>query len=252
MTKLADLAQFLDRELDSPAQADFCPNGVQVEGKATVSKVVCGVTACMELFQAAADKGADLVVVHHGLFWKGWEPRIQGVMGARIRFLLEHGISLIGYHLPLDRHPKHGNNAQLAERLGVDEWEGIAPYAGRPVGLVGDLGQPLTAADFEKRLEEVFEDVPLRFAFGPEVIQRVGVLTGKGDHDFQAAIDAGADAYVTGEAGVSTRELAREAGVHFFAPGHHATERFGVMALGRLLHQTYGLEWEYVDVENPV
>ncbi len=252
MARLDEVVGALDRELEAAPQADFCPNGLQVEGRGEVTRVVVGVTACLELFEAARVRRAELVVVHHGIFWNGWEPRIKGAMRRRLVALLDAGISLAAYHLPLDRHPVLGNNAQIADRLGLSDRTGIAPYRGVPVGMIGNLAEPVPAHRFEARVAEVFGTAPRVFPFGPETVRRVAVLSGKGDHDLPAAIDAGADAYLTGEAGVSTRETAREAGIHYLAAGHHATERFGVMALGKFLEERFGLPWDFVEVENPV
>lgn len=252
MASRDEIVAFLDQHLEAPGQADFCPNGVQVEGAAEVTKVVTGVTACMELFEAARDRGAQMVLVHHGMFWSGWEPRVKGWMKARIRFLIDHDISLVGYHLPLDRHAEDGNNAQVADRLHLRARRGFAPYKGVPVGMVGELPEPVSAEAFGKTVGEIFGREPLAFPYGPPAISTVAVLTGKGDHDIEGAHLAGADAYITGEAGVSTREHAREAGIHFYAAGHHATERWGVQALGDRLAGKFGLAHEYVDITNPV
>lgn len=252
MVALAELVAHLDQLLDTPRQGDFCPNGLQVEGSKEVRRLVTGVTASRELFEKAQDLGADAILVHHGIFWKGWEPRISGLMKGRVGFLLEHGISLISYHLPLDRHPELGNNAQILKRLELEPIGGFAPYQGQPVGSLGTLARPLEAEAFFKKIGEVFQTVPLRFAFGPESIERVAVLSGKGDHDFEKAAAAGADLFLTGEAGVSTRDLARELGVHYVAAGHHATERFGVQAVGAHLAETFDLEHSYLEVPNPV
>lgn len=251
MAALAEVMRYLDEALDAPRQADFCPNGLQVEGRAEVTRVLLGVTICRELIEAARAGGYDLILVHHGLFWNGWEPRITGVMRARIAGLVEGGISLGAFHLPLDRHPVLGNNAQIADRLGLSARRGIAPYRGDPVGLAGDLPAPMPADELEARLGTLFGGLRASFKFGGPAVRTVGVLSGKGDHDFKAAIAAGCDAYLTGEAGVSTREEAREAGVHYFAAGHHATERFGVQALGPLLEARFGLPFRFHEVENP-
>lgn len=252
MASLTDLIAHLDAFLEAPQQPDFCPNGLQVQGAPEVSRVVTGVTACRELIEAAVERQAHMVLVHHGLFWSGWEPRIQGIMRSRIRLLLDHDISLVAYHLPLDRHLVVGNNACIARALGVTPTGGFAAYKGNPVGMVGELAEPMERQAFGDRVASVYGSSCLRFEYGPETIRRVAILSGKGDHDIQGAMDAGADAYLTGEAGVSTREHAREGGISFYAAGHHATERGGVQALGDYLAETQGLEVEYVEVENPV
>jgi dinuclear metal center YbgI/SA1388 family protein len=252
VARLTEGMGYLDEYLDAPRQADFGPNGLQVEGRPEVTKVLLGVTVCRELIEAAAAGGYDLVLVHHGLFWSGWEPRITGVMKSRVAALLGGGISLAAFHLPLDRHPVVGNNAQIADRLGLTGRRGIAPYRGEAVGLAGDLPAPMPAAELEARLTSLFGPLRTSFRFGPEAVRTIGVLSGKGDHDLKHAIASGCDAYLTGEAGVSTREEAREAGVHDFAAGHHATERFGVQALGPLLEARFGLPFRFHEVENPV
>jgi dinuclear metal center YbgI/SA1388 family protein len=252
VVKLCDLVSYLGEFLEVERQPDFCPNGMQVEGVSEVHRIVTGVTACQALFDVALEREAQVVLVHHGLFWNGWEPRIQGMMRSRLFFLLRHGISLLAYHLPLDRHPKVGNNACLARSLGVTPDGGFAAFKGLPVGLVGNLAQPLSRQAFGDRVAAIYGDQCLRFEYGPEIISRVALLSGKGDHDIDGAMAAGADAYLTGEAGVSTLEHAREGKISFYAAGHHSTERGGVQILGEHLVSQFALDVNFVEVENPV
>ncbi len=252
MATLQAIVKFLDEHLSSASQPDFCPNGIQVEGAAEISKIVLGVTACQELSEAAKERGAEMILVHHGIFWGSAPARIQGIMKRRIGYLLKHDISLVGYHLPLDRHPQDGNNAQIADRFGLIRRRGFAPFKGNPVGLVGELPQPMGREAFGEKVQEVFGSSILSFPYGPDTVKTVALMSGKGDHDLEGAIEAGADVYLTGEAGVSTREHARECEIGFYAVGHHASERWGVQTLGKTLKENFGVEVEYVDVENPV
>lgn len=247
-----DLVAYLDELLDSPRQPDFGPNGLQVEGRSEVRKVVTAVSACREVFARAAAAGADAVLVHHGLFWNGMPYVLTGVQHGRVAALIENGLSLLAYHLPLDRHPELGNNALAARAFGLVEIAPFAPYEGEPIGFAGRFPEPIAAAELVARCERVYGQPPLAFAAGPDPVRSLGIVSGGAQKELWEAVAAGLDAYVTGEASEWVMNVAREAGVHYLAAGHYATERLGVRALGEHLAERFGIEAEFVDVPNPV
>lgn len=251
--RLTELVSYTDRLLEVDRFSDYCPNGLQVEGRPEVRTLVGGVTACQALLEAAAARGADAVLVHHGYFWKGEDPRIVGMKRRRIATLLRHDISLIAYHLPLDAHPELGNNAQLARVLGLTI-TGTAGGNPRAPGLVmlGMLAQPLSGAAFASSLAVRLNRPPLYIAAGDAPIQRLAWCTGGAQSFIEIALNAGVDAFLTGEASEQTVHFARENGLHFFAAGHHATERYGVPALGAYLATQCQLDFTFVDIDNPV
>ena len=245
----AELAAYLDDLLEARRFADYCPNGLQVEGAAVVRRVVCGVTASLALVRAAAREGAQALLVHHGWFWRGEDPRVRGPRRERLAELLAHDLNLFAYHLPLDVHPVLGNNVQLARRMGWPEGEAF----GRD-GLLrlAELPGPTTADALEAALQGRLAHAPLLVGDRDRPIRRIAWCTGAAQDELQAAIDAGADAFVSGEISERTTHLAREAGVLYAAAGHHATERFGVQALGADLAARFGIECVFVDDPNPV
>lgn len=248
---LHTLVAELDRHLDAARISDYCPNGLQVEGRGEVRRIVSGVTASQALLDAAVDLGADLVLVHHGYFWKSENPCITGMKQRRLKTLLNHDISLVAYHLPLDMHPELGNNVQLARRLGLSVDGPLEPGNPRSVGLLGSLAEPLAPAEFAARVAAALDREPLLVDAG-RPIQRVGWCTGAAQGYIEQAIAAGLDAYLSGEVSESTVHSARENGVSFLAAGHHATERYGVQALGEWIAARFGIEHHFVDCDNPV
>jgi len=226
---------------------DYCPNGLQVEGTDTVNRIVTGVTASGALLDAAIEAEADMVLVHHGYFWKGEDQAIRGMKRERIRRLLDHDINLVAYHLPLDDHPEYGNNRQLADLLDIRNPQPLA-------GLVwaGDLDSPLTPLQLEERIAKALNRPPLYVGSGVEKISRVGWCTGAAQGFIDTALEAGLDAYISGEISEPTTHTARECGIHYYAAGHHATERYGVQALGRALESVFGVEHRFIDCDNPV
>lgn len=249
---LAVLVAYLDEFLEARAGADFGPNGLQVEGRATVRKVVTGVSAGAALFARARAAGADAVLVHHGLFWDGLPVTLTGYRYKRVAELIHSGISLIAYHLPLDRHPELGNNALAAKAFGL---EGVAPFGehgGLPIGCKGRLSAPLSAAGLVDMCRRVFGQEPISFLGGREAVSTVGLISGGGQREIYEAIDAGLDAYVTGEASEWVMNVAHDAGIHYLAAGHYATERLGIRALGEHVARRFGIEVEFVDLPNPV
>lgn len=244
-----DLVAYLDEFLAAAAFRDYCPNGLQVEGCEHVNVIVTGVTASADLVEAAARAGADAVLVHHGYFWKGEDPRITGLRRRRIAALLAHDINLIAYHLPLDAHPEVGNNAALARRLGIAV-EGR--FGEQDIGAYGVLAQPLTLAEFASRVGACLERPPLTLGAADRPVQRVAWCTGAAQGYFEQAAALGVDVYLSGEVSEQTFHFARESGIAYVAAGHHATERYGVQALGEHLAARYGLTHRYIELANPV
>ncbi len=251
MVTIYALAAYLDDYLASAEFQDYAPNGLQIEGRAQVRRIVSGVSACGALIDAAIDRGADALLVHHGYFWKSEPLPIVGMKRRRIGRLLEHDISLLAYHLPLDAHSEYGNNAQLARVLDL---EVDGPFgAGRmPIGLHGRLRQPLAGVDFARFIAARLGREPLHIPGTADPIRTVAWCTGAAQGYIDAAVAAGVDAYLSGEISEPTVHVARETGVHYFACGHHATERYGVQALGEHLARTFDIDHEFVDIDNPV
>jgi dinuclear metal center YbgI/SA1388 family protein len=246
------LIAFLDELLDAGRGRDFGPNGLQVEGRDSIRKIVTGVSACQELFERAADAGADAVLVHHGILWEFGPQRLVGFHYRRIATLVRAGMSLIAYHLPLDRHPELGNNALACARLGLEQLEPFGLYEGLPVGFRGRFPALIPAADLLRRCAETFGQAPIYLGRGPERVATVGVISGGAQRELYQAIDAGLDAYVTGEAAEWVMNVAREAGIHYLACGHYATETLGIRALGERAARELGLEAEFIDVPNAI
>ncbi len=249
---LDELADYLDRLLSAGEGQDVCPNGIQVEGRQRVRKVITGVSACRELFETARERDADAILVHHGIFWRGDPPVLRGVQYRRVSELVHGELSLLAYHLPLDRHPELGNNALAARALGLGELAPFGTLDGDAWGFRGRFDEPVPMAELTARCRELFGSEPLVFAHGPDLVTTVGVVSGGAQRVLPEAIDAGLDVFLTGEVSEWVMNLAREAGIHFIAAGHYATERLGVQALGEHLAERFGLEVEFVDIPNPV
>ncbi|WP_318654051.1 Nif3-like dinuclear metal center hexameric protein [Endozoicomonas euniceicola] len=245
------LMERLDDELQPGLFRDYCPNGLQVEGKRDINRIVTGVTACQALIDKAIELQADAVFVHHGYFWKGEDATITGMKRRRVEALLRHNISLIAYHLPLDGHPTMGNNAQLATLM---QWstEGGMDSAPRPVGNWGTVRKTQTAKALSEQLQQQLGREPLVIEGGSHDIKTVAWCTGGAQKMIEQAHALGVDAYVSGEISESTVHFARENGIHYFSAGHHATERYGVQAVGAWLEQEYDIEHLFVDIASPV
>ncbi len=245
----ADLSACFEEILGASRFDDYCPNGLQVEGTRPIRRLASGVTASLALIRAAIDDGADALLVHHGWFWRGEDPCVTGARRARMEAVLRHGLHLFAYHLPLDLHPEFGNNAQLAARMG---WR-VDGYAGER-GLVAwhDLARPASAQGLGRSLARRLGRKPLAVGALARPIRRVAWCTGAAQDLLGAAIEAGADAFVSGEIAERTTHLAREAGVVYFAAGHHATERDGVRALGEHVARRFGIAHRFIDDDNPV
>lgn len=247
-----ELIRYLDEYLDAARGSDYGPNGLQVEGRREIRRLVTGVSACQELFDRAAAAGADAVLVHHGIFWTGMPYTLTGIRHRRVATLIRHELNLIAYHLPLDRHPEIGNNALAARDFGLVEVTPFGVHEGLPIGFSGRFPEPLPAAELAARCQAVYGQAPLVFAHGPDLVKSLGIVSGGAQKELYQAIDADLDAYLTGEVSEWVMNVAREAGIHYFAAGHYATERLGVRALGEHLAERFGLTAEFIDVPNPV
>ncbi|MCL6268876.1 Nif3-like dinuclear metal center hexameric protein [Sansalvadorimonas sp. 2012CJ34-2] len=250
--KLKELIEILGNELQPEQFRDYCPNGLQVEGKPDVLKIATGVTACEALIDKAISWGADALLVHHGYFWKSENAQIVGMKKRRLQKLLANDLSLLVYHLPLDAHPTMGNNATLASMLNICETGPLDPLESRPIGNIGELDTPETLEDFGKRVGGVLGREPLLISGGDHPIKTIGWCTGGAQGYIDKALAAGVDAFISGEISESTVHTAREEGIHYIAAGHHATERGGVMAFGEWLEKEHGLEHQFFDIGNPV
>lgn len=250
--QLGELRDHLDGLLDAARLKDYCPNGLQVEGRAQVGRVLCGVSASQALVDLAVSGAYDALLVHHGYFWRGEDGRITGLRKRRLQALLANDISLFAYHLPLDVHPELGNNAQFGQLMG---WHGAACFGEQDLGW---LGRPAAADDVETAeqircaLAARLGREPLLVGDGARAVRKVAWCTGAAQGLFESAILAGADLYVSGEISEQTVHLARESGVPYIAAGHHASERYGVRALARYLREVCALEADFVDLDNPV
>ena len=249
MASLKTMLEYCDQRLDVGAFDDYCPNGLQVEGRGEVQCLVTGVTASLALVQAAVEAGADALLVHHGYFWKNEPAPIVGMKGERIRLLLQHQVNLLAYHLPLDAHPELGNNVKLGELIGCVS---AGPVANDGLLWGGELQGPVTASELADRLRHGLDREPLLVPGGERPIRRLAWCTGGAQGMIEQAADLGFDAYITGEVSESTVHVARERGVHFYAAGHHATERYGVQALGEELAARFDLQHEFIEIHNPV
>jgi dinuclear metal center YbgI/SA1388 family protein len=247
-----ELIAFLDELLDSPSFDDYGPNGLQVAGREEVRRVATGVSASRELFERAADDGADMVVCHHGLFWGSAPTTIDARMKGRLVPLFDADMSLAAYHLPLDAHPEVGNNALICGELGLRRGEPFGEARGRPIGFVAHTDEPVALEALAERCCSVFERDPLVFPGDGRAVQRVGVVSGGGGSSMQDAIRLGLDAFLTGEPEEPAMADARESGVAFLACGHYATETFGVRRLGALLAERFGVEHGFLEIANPV
>ncbi|EDL52012.1 hypothetical protein VSAK1_08918 [Vibrio mediterranei AK1] len=247
------LEAVLNEKLSPQLIKDYCPNGLQVEGASEIKKVVTGVTASQALIDYAVSVNADALLVHHGYFWKGESEAIRGMKGKRIRTLIKNDVNLYGYHLPLDIHPELGNNARLAELLDIEVIDGLEGHP-QSVAMFGKLAQPMTGEAFAQKIAQVLSREPLHIA--PEqaekIIETVGWCTGGGQDYIELAASKGLDAFISGEISERTTYTARELNIHYFAAGHHATERYGIKALGEWLASAHGLDVEFIDIDNPV
>lgn len=253
MIKLVELEKFVTTLLQPEEVKDYCPNGLQVEGKAEIKRLISGVTACQALIDQAVEQNADALLVHHGYFWQGENPCIRGMKRKRIATLIDHNISLLAYHLPLDIHPELGNNACLGRLLGIEK---VLPGDVKCLVWQGELEKPMTAEQFQLHLAQQLDHQStanvLHIAGEVDEIRSLAWCTGAAQSYIDQAAEMGVDAFLSGEVSEQTVHVARERGIHFFAAGHHATERYGVQAVGQHVAEALGIEHQFIDVANPV
>ena len=252
MIARGELVRYLDTLLDAATGRDYCPNGLQVEGAAEVRKIATGVSACVELFERARAEGADTVLVHHGIFWEGTPRSLVGMQYRRVAELLRGNLNLLAYHLPLDRHPELGNNVLGAKALGLYKVEPFGMYEGMAIGARGFLPEPISPEELVERCRKAYGREPLAFLGGPQEVRTVGLISGGAQREVYQAIDAGLDAYITGEVSEWVMNVARESKIHYLSAGHYATETLGIRALGEHAAARFGLEHVFIDVPNPV
>jgi dinuclear metal center YbgI/SA1388 family protein len=252
MVSRIDLIAYIDDLLKPEQFRDYCPNGLQVAGREQIHTVVSGVTASQALIDAAIEHNADMLLVHHGYFWRGEQPCVIGIKQQRLKSLLQQDINLVAYHLPLDAHSEFGNNTQLARLLGI-EIDGTIPGTGDPaLAQYGCLPQQLRLAELGALLRQTLQHEPLLIQGHDRVVQRIGWCTGAAQGYIEQAAAMGLDAFISGEISEQTVHLARELGINYIAAGHHATERGGVQALGQHLAHQFAIDHVFVDIDNPV
>jgi len=253
MAQLKSVVDYCNDLLRIHEFRDYCPNGLQIEGRDEIKTLVSGVTACQALIDAAIEKQADAILVHHGYFWKNETAVITGIKRRRIQALLENNISLIAYHLPLDAHERYGNNITLAQRLDMEIEGCLEQGAAKGLLWYGKLTDGISAADLSRRIESRLQRAPLHLAATSDRrIRRIGWCSGGAQHYIDEAAALGLDAYISGEVSEQTFHLAKELDIHYFAAGHHATESYGVQALASHLYEQFDLQGEFIDISNPV
>jgi dinuclear metal center YbgI/SA1388 family protein len=243
------LEAYLDRYLDVGRFRDYCPNGLQVEGRESVARLVSGVTASVQFLEAAIDARADAVLVHHGYFWRGEDARIIGPRRRRIALLIEHDLNLFAFHLPLDAHEEVGNNAALAREL---DFSVSGRFGEQDIGMHGGISEAVTLGELAEHVEKRLQRRPLVVGDVSRPVRRVAWCTGAAQGYVEDAARLGVDVYLTGEISEQTVHFARESGIGFISAGHHATERYGVQSLGAHLADRFALDHRFIDVDNPV
>jgi len=251
MTTLKDIAAYADRYLGITKFMDYCPNGLQVDSSRPIRRLISGVTACQALIDAAIANEGDALLVHHGYFWRSETPTLSGMKARRLGSLLKNDIGLLAYHLPLDAHDEVGNNVQLANRLEISLSGTFGYCGGVELARHGSV-QPCSADALATKVEQVLSRAPLLIAGGKSQIKTLGLCTGAAQDCIEEAARLGLDAYISGEISERTVHVAREEGIHYYAAGHHATERYGVQALGEHLAKHFQLTHQYIEIDNPV
>ena len=246
-----ELVNFTDEYLDSKAIQDISKNGLQIEGKTEIRRVAFGVSASLECMKKAAEGGADMLVVHHGLLW-GREMPFTGTLKKKLEFMFSHGMNLCAWHLPLDMHRECGNNAQLMKMLGAEIQSPFGRFHGLDAGYSGVFPVPVPIESIVETLKEKLASLPFCFSFGPKKIKTLAIVSGGASNMFEQAIGQDLDLYITGEPSEQSQELARETGSNFIAAGHYNTEKLGVQALAEILKDEFGIEAFFVDVPNPI
>lgn len=252
MAQLKEIIQWCDETLNTHEFKDYAPNGLQIEGRSDVQKILCAVTASQEAIEAAIAQNADILLVHHGYFWKGEPYPITGMRGKRIKSLIQHDISLVGYHLPLDSHPSLGNNAAIAECLALENLQALDPSERHPIGNIGFLKHAMSATEFRDFLTARLGFNTIHLPAEKNQIQKVGFCTGAAQDFIGKAAEQGCDAFISGEVSERTYYEAKELGVHYYACGHHATERYGVQRLAKAISEQFNIEYSYFELNNPI
>ncbi len=252
MATLNDIIQWCDQTLKSPEFKDYAPNGLQIEGKVEVKKILCAVTASQTAIDAAITYGADLLLVHHGYFWKGEAYPITGMRGKRIKALIQNEISLVGYHLPLDSHPTLGNNAAIADLLELVNLEPLDPTERHPIGNIGYLKQAMSPEAFKTYVSERLGFDAIHLPANKTSIYKIGFCTGGAQDYISKAANQDCDAYISGEVSERTFYEAQELDVHYYACGHHATEKYGVQRLAKAISEQFDVEYIYHELNNPI
>ncbi|MEM8844929.1 MAG: Nif3-like dinuclear metal center hexameric protein [Pseudomonadota bacterium] len=251
MAQLKEITSYTNKFLRISEFSDYCPNGLQLEGKSEVQNIALGVTASLAFIEQAIAWGADALIVHHGYFWKGERPEVVGMKKQRLAALLKADVSLLAYHLPLDAHPEVGNNTQLARRLGIMDLGPLQRGKHISIGNVGSLAQPTPFNDFVQTCEQSLARTSTFIDSGPDQVQRIALCTGGAQNMIDDAVAREADVFLTGEISEQTTHIARECGLNFISAGHHATERYGVQALGKHLAEKFNLKQDFIDIDNP-
>jgi dinuclear metal center YbgI/SA1388 family protein len=249
--KRDSLLKYLNELLEPHKFKDYCPNGLQVEGKQNINTIVCGVTASKALIDKAIELNADAIFVHHGYFWKNESYPIVGMKKTRIEALIKNDINLYAYHLPLDAHPTFGNNVQLAKKLSLEITGELNTNTIPSIGITAQLSKPTSPAEFTKHISNVLGKQTLHISNNKPTIQHIGICTGGAQGFISNAAEQGLDAYLSGEISENTTHTARECNIDYFAAGHHATERFGAKAIAEHLDHIYDIEAIFVDIDNP-
>ncbi|HQS57129.1 MAG: Nif3-like dinuclear metal center hexameric protein [Gallionellales bacterium 35-53-114] len=247
--QLCELNDYIGRLLETSRFRDYCPNGIQVEGRAEILRIASGVTASQRLLEAATAWGADAILVHHGYFWRNEDATVTGIKKRRLAHLLQHDVSLLAYHLPLDAHPVLGNNAQLAQRL---EFLAQGRFGEQDIAWYGELKQAKALGQLAENITHSLQRAPMVIGNPSRELRRIAWCSGAAQGYFEQAIALGVDAFLTGEISEQNVHLAQETGVAFIAAGHHATERYGVQALGEHLARQFKIEHCFFDMDNPV
>jgi dinuclear metal center YbgI/SA1388 family protein len=251
MAQLTSIVAFLDREMAGGEFNDSSHNGLQVENAGRVTKICCGVDASLPFFEAAAKVGGDLLICHHGISWGESLARIRGLSYKRVAFLVKHDIALYGCHLPLDAHPKYGNNAVICRLLGLRRLDPFGIHGGKAVGLTGSLQRPMSYQAFKRLVGRKISPDLETMDFGPRTVRTVAVVSGGAAGDVDEAGRRGIDVFLSGEPALSAYNLAQEHKVNAVFAGHYATERFGVCALGALLSRRFRIPWKFIDMRIP-
>ena len=250
--QLKQLCDFCADYLSVSDFDDYCPNGLQVEASGEVNHIVTGVTASLDLIEAAIEQKADTLLVHHGYFWKGEAQPISGFKGRRIRALIKNNLSLIAFHLPLDAHPEVGNNVQLARVMGWEIQGSFGSVGLHDIVLSGALPAPMTLDELSDSIAARLNTKPLSISSGDRPVRTIAWCTGAAQGYIEQAAERGIDAFISGEVSEHTFHFAKEAGIHYIAAGHHATERYGVQALAAVIEQKFGVRQQFIDIPNPV